>query len=425
MLKLISFRNTINHPRMDKTARIRCPNCAQAIDVSEVLYQQLQTEVRTTFEQKYSHQRKQLEDTRMQLEEQKSNLQELVHNKVTAQLKQQTEALEFELRTKVQNENKLMIKSLQKELEDKSSKVRQFLKMQAEFERQKRSFEEQRLKIEAESEQKLNALLIAERERLQQIESEKSRLKIAEKDQIIEQLRKQALLAQRKAEQGSMQTQGEVQELAIESWLRDHFPLDTIEEIKKGVRGADCIQIINTRNRRDVGRIYYESKCTKTFQPSWIEKLKLDMQNRQVNVGVLISESMPKGIDRVGQKEGIWICRFEDLNSLVVVLRESLIQISRALLVNQNKGDKMTLLYDYLTGPDFRIQIEAMVEGFVQMQTDLERERRAMEGLWKKREKQIEKVLFNANQFYSSIRGIAGNAVPEVRHFELPEEDAK
>lgn len=410
---------------MDKTARIRCPNCAQAIDVSEVLYQQLQTEVRTAFEQKYSHQRKQLEDTRMQLEEQKSNLQELVHNKVTAQLKQQTEALEFELRTKVQNENKLMIKSLQEELEDKSSKVMQFLKMQAEFERQKRSFEEQRLKIEAESEQKLNALLIAERERLQQIESEKSRQKLAEKDQIIEQLRKQALLAQRKAEQGSMQTQGEVQELAIESWLKDHFPLDTIEEIKKGVRGADCIQIINTRNRRDVGRIYYESKRTKTFQPSWIEKLKLDMQNRQVNVGVLISESMPKGIDRVGQKEGIWICRFEDLNSLVVVLRESLIQISRALLVNQNKGDKMTLLYDYLTGPDFRIQIEAMVEGFVQMQTDLERERRAMEGLWKKREKQIEKVLFNANQFYSSIRGIAGNAVPEVRHFELPEEDAK
>jgi len=408
---------------MTKSTRIHCPNCAQAIDVSEVLYEQLQSELSKDFEQKYSQQQKQLEETHRQLEEQEKQLQEAVNIKVTAQLKKHRQALELELRNKIEDENQLRMNSLEKELEDKSLQVKQFHQLQAEFERQKRSFEEQRLKIEADSEQKLNVQISAERQRLQKIESEKTQMKLAEKDQVIEQLRKQALLAQRKAEQGSMQTQGEVQELAIENWLADKFPLDTIEEIKKGARGGDCIQIVNTRNRSDVGRIYYESKRTKAFQPSWIEKLKLDMQNRQVNIGVLITESLPKEINRIGQIEGIWICRFQDVNSLVVVLRESLIQISRALMVHQNKGDKMNLLYSYLTGPEFRMQIESMVEGFVQMKADLERERRAMEGLWKKREKQIEKVLFNANQFYSSIRGIAGNAIPEVGYFELPDED--
>ena len=410
---------------MTKSARIHCPNCAHSIDVSQVLYQQLQTELNTAYEQKYSGQQKKLEISRKQLEQQQANLHEAVNNKVAEQLSEQRQSMELELRSRIQDENQLKMSSLEKEIEHKSLQVKQFHQLQAEFEKQKRSFEEQKLEIEAASEQKLNARITTERQRLQAIEAEKTQLKLAEKDQVIEQLRKQALIAQRKAEQGSMQTQGEVQELAIENWLMENFPLDTVEEIKKGARGGDCIQIVNTRNRRDVGRIYYESKRTKTFQTSWIEKLKLDMQNRQVNVGVLVTESLPKEINRIGQIEGIWICRFNDLDSLVVVLRESLIQISRSLLVNQNKGDKMSLLYGYLTGPEFRMQIESMVEGFVQMKADLERERRAMESLWKKREKQIEKVLFNANQFYSSIRGIAGNAVPEVSHFELPDEQSE
>ena len=410
---------------MTNSTRIHCPNCSQSIDVSEVLYQQLQAELNTAFEQKYSQQRKQLESSMRQLEVQQSKLREEVNVKVTEQLKQEKKALELELKSKITHENLLKMNSLEKELEDKSLQVQQYHKLQAEFERQKRSFEEQRLKIEADSQQKFNTQLSLERNRLQEIEAEKTQMKLAEKDQVIEQLRKQAMLAQRKAEQGSMQTQGEVQELAIENWLADQFPLDTIEEIKKGARGGDCIQVINTRNRSAVGRIYYESKRTKAFQSSWIEKLKLDMQNRKVNVGILVTEALPKEISRIGQIEGIWICRFQDLDSLVIVLRESLVQISRAMLVNQNKGDKMSLLYTYLTGPEFRMQIESMVDGFVQMKSDLERERRAMEGLWNKREKQIEKVLFNANQFYSSIRGIAGNAIAEVSQFELPDENVK
>lgn len=407
---------------MSDSARIKCPNCDQSINVSEVLYQQLQVQLKHQYEQQYSSQKQQLQASLEQLEKQKASLDQQVKQQVEKNLKQKQSVLEQQLKKKIEQENQLHIMGLEKELADKSDAIKQFHQLKAEHERQKREHQELQHKLQAELEQKLNQTIATERERLRKEEADKTQLKLAEKDQVIEQLRQQAAEAQRKAEQGSMQIQGEVQELAIESWLKQHFPLDTIEQIKKGSRGADCLQAINTYNRTNIGSIYYESKRTKAFQPQWIEKLKQDIQHRQANVGILVTEALPKGINRVGQIEGVWICRFNDLEGLVSVLRESLIHISRALLSQQDKGDKMNLLYSYLTGSEFRVQIETMVEGFVQMKDDLEREKRSMQGLWKKREKQIEKVLFNANQFYSSIRGIAGNAVPRVTQFELPEE---
>ena len=408
---------------MNDSARIRCPNCAESIDVSEVLYHQLQTELKLKYEQQYADQKKELQCSTEELEKQKASFEQQLKEQVEKKVKHKQQIMEQQLKQKFQQESQLRINNLEKELAQKSDVVKEFHQLKAEYERQKRTHLELKDKLEAELEQKLSQAVSVERERLRKQEADKAQLKLAEKDQVIEQLRQQAAEAQRKAEQGSMQIQGEVQELAIENWLRKNFPLDTIEEIKKGARGADCIQIINTHNRDNVGSIYYESKRTKAFQPGWIEKLKLDMQQRQINVGVLVTETLPKEIDRIGQLEGVWICRFNDLEGLVSVLRESLIQISRALITQQNKGDKMNLLYNYLTGPEFRMQIESMVDGFVQMKDDLEREKRSIQGLWKKREKQIDKVLVNANQFYSSIRGIAGNAIPKVTQFELPEDD--
>ncbi len=405
---------------MNDSAQILCPNCSQSIDVSEVLYQQMQSQLKAEYEQHYSSQKRDIEQTKKSIEQEKAKMELRIVEQVEQRLKQEQSKLEQKLKNQLNEENQLRINTLEKELAEKSGTVKQYHQLKAEFERQKRESAELKHKLEAELELKLNKTISAERERLREEESTKAQLKLAEKDQIIEQLRRQAEEAQRKAEQGSMQLQGEVQELAIESWLKEHYPLDTIEEIKKGARGADCIQTINTYNRNSVGSIYYESKRTKAFQVGWVEKLKRDMQNRQADIGVLVTETLPKQINRVGQIDGVWVCRFDDLEGLVSVLRESLIQITRALIAQQNKGDKMSLLYNYLTGSEFRLQIESMVEGFVQMKDDLEREKRSMQGLWKKREKQIDKVLFNANQFYSSIRGIAGNAIPKVSQFELP-----
>jgi len=225
----------------------------------------------------------------------------------------------------------------------------------------------------------------------------------------------------RKQEQGSMQMQGEVQELAIEEWLAGKFPLDSIEEIKKGARGGDCIQTVNTRSRQNCGTIYYESKRTKDFQPGWIEKFKNDIRERGANLAVLVTEAMPQGMDRMGLKDGIWVCTYEEFKGLCVVLRETIIQISDAIGSQENKGEKMHMLYDYLTSNEFKLQIEGIVEGFTLMKMDLESEKRSITGHWKKREKQIEKVLLNTNFMYNSIRGIAGTALQPIKALEMPE----
>ncbi len=225
----------------------------------------------------------------------------------------------------------------------------------------------------------------------------------------------------RKQEQGSMQLQGEVMELAIEEWLASQFPLDTIDEIKKGASGADCLQFVNTRESQNCGTIYYESKRTKAFQTTWIEKFKNDIREKNANLGVLVTEVLPNGMERMGMKEGIWICTFEEFKGLSAVLRETIIRVSQAVQNQENKGDKMTMLYDFLTSNQFHLQMEGIVEGFTQMQDDLNKEKRAMQSIWKQREKQIDKVINNAINMHGAIRGIAGNAVQSIKALELGE----
>ena len=266
-------------------------------------------------------------------------------------------------------------------------------------------------------------ILVSEKDKIRKSEEEKNELKFKELQKQLEDQKKLTEEMKRKQEQGSMQMQGEVQELAIEEWLASQFPLDTIEEIKKGARGGDCIQIVNTRRRQNCGKIYYESKRTKDFQPSWIEKFKADMRIKGADIGVLVSEAMPSDFERMGIKDGVWICSYEEFKGLCAVLRESIIQINIAVGSQENKGDKMHMLYDYLTSNNFRMQIEAIVEGFSQMKVDLDSEKRSMQRIWKQREKQIEKVITNTIDMHASIKGIAGNAIQSVKALELPGAD--
>jgi hypothetical protein len=287
---------------------------------------------------------------------------------------------------------------------------------------------------EAELEITIQKKLAEERNQLadtiRQQEQSKTAMKEDEMLMKMEELKKQLEVQKRlademkrKAEQGSMQLQGEVQELAIEEWLQTQFPLDSIEEIKKGARGGDCIQTVNTFNQQNCGKIYYESKRTKDFQGSWIEKFKADMREKGADIGVLVTEAMPSDMQRMGMRDGVWVCSYEEFKGLCNVLRESIIQVSTALGSQVNKGDKMQLLYDYLTSNSFRMQVEAIVEGFSSMKTALDSEKRAMQRIWKEREKQIEKVINNTIDMHASIRGIAGNAIQAVKALELPGSD--
>ncbi len=180
---------------------------------------------------------------------------------------------------------------------------------------------------------------------------------------------------------------------------------------------------MNTFAQQNCGKIYYESKRTKDFQGSWIEKFKADMREKAADIGVLVTEAMPSDIERMGLRDGVWVCSYEEFKGLCGVLRESIIQVITALGSQVNKGYKMQLLYDYLTSNSFRMQVEAIVEGFTSMKTALESEKRAMQRIWKEREKQINKVINNTIDMHASIRGIAGNAIQAVKALELPGTD--
>jgi hypothetical protein len=384
-------------------------------DEINLKYQNQLTEEKKKFDAEFEG----LNKAKEQFEQKKKQENELFQDRLEKQLKEDRKAIEEKLKLKFKEEQAEQFSALQKELNEKSEQVKELNRTKAEIEKLKREKSELKEIAEAEAQKNLNETLIAEKEKIRRQEEDKNELRFKELQKQLDDQRKLTEEMKRKQEQGSMQLQGEVQELAIEEWLATQFPLDTIDEIKKGARGGDCIQIVNTRTLQNCGTIYYESKRTKDFQPSWIEKFKADIREKGANIGVLVTEVMPADLSRMGLKDGIWICNYEEFKGLCSVLRESIIQLSVAVSSQENKGDKMHMLYDYLTGNTFRLQVEAIVEGFTQMRNDLESEKRAMQSIWKKREKQIEKVTVNTIDMHASIKGIAGNAIQSVRLLEL------
>ncbi|WKL49944.1 DUF2130 domain-containing protein [Flavobacterium pectinovorum] len=421
---------------MAEQSSIQCPNCGTTIDVNDILKHQLEDSIRKEYQQKANAQKQELELKNEQLEKAKAEFEakkkqenELFAERLEREKKTAEKEITEKIKTKLDEENKDRLVAMEKELSEKSEKLRELNKMEGEILKLQREKLEMKDAIEAQAQKQLNETLVLERDKIRKQEEEKNELKIKEYQKQSDDQKKLIEEMKRKQEQGSMQLQGEVMELAIEEWLANNFPLDSIDEVKKGANGADCLQIVNTRELQNCGSIYYESKRTKAFQPAWIEKFKNDIRLKRANIGVLVTEVMPAGMDRMGMRDGIWICTYEEFKGLSAVLRQSLIQVSQAVQAQENKGDKMSMLYDFLTSNEFRLQIEGIVEGFTQMQGDLDSEKRAMQRIWKQREKQIEKVVHNTLGMYGSIRGIAGNAVQTVRALELDfieeEEDPK
>jgi hypothetical protein len=414
---------------MDNT-QIKCPNCGTAIDVQDILAHQLEDDIKQKYQaqlaeekKKYSAEFDKLNQEKEAFELKKKQENELFQDRLDKQLKEQSKTIEEKLKLKFKEEQSEQFDALQKELNEKSEQIKELNRTKAEIEKLKREKDELKEVAEAEAQKRLNEQLQLEKEKIRKSEEDKNELKFKEYQKKIDDQKALVEEMKRKQDQGSMQLQGEVQELAIEEWLAATFPLDTIDEIKKGARGGDCIQIVNTRELQNCGTIYYESKRTKDFQPSWIDKFKADIREKGANIGVLVTEVMPSDMDRMGQKNGIWICNYEEFKGLSNVLRESIIQINNALSSQENRGDKMHMLYDYLTSTTFHMQVEAIVEGFSSMKTALDSEKRAMARIWKEREKQIEKVITNTIDMHASIRGIAGNAIQAVKALELPGED--
>ena len=411
---------------MSKNTKINCPDCGSQIDINELLKHQLEESLRNEFKQKQvafveTQKQKQIDFQKQiaDFELEKIKSKKLLEEKIEEERKFVTQSIEKKLRDQLTSENEGRLKSMQNELAEKSEKVKELFTKEAEIERLKREKGEVQEQAKLSAQKDLSKQLQLEKEKIKRQAEEATELRLKELQKQLEDQKKLTDDMKRKQDQGSMQLQGEVMELAIEEWLASQFPLDTIDEIKKGAKGADCLQIVNTREQINCGTIYYESKRTKNFEKKWIEKFKNDIRDKRATVGVLVTEAMPSDMDRMGLKEGIWICTYNEFKGLSAVLRQSIIKLASVKISQENRGDKMSLLYDFLTSNEFRLQMEGIVEGFSQMQLDLAKERSAMASIWKQREKQIEKVMENSIGMHASIRGIAGNAIQSIPGLEL------
>lgn len=379
---------------------IKCPHCGTQFEPNDAIREEVEKELRT---KAADWQKKKNEEYQLKLDEEKKRLQQSLEENIRKNI-----AADFE--------NKLRL--LEQNNKDTEEKLKQARQQQLEFMKKEQELKNREAELELSVQKKLQE----EREKLsveirkleeQRIAARETefQLRLKEMEEKLEAQKKLADEMKRKAEQGSMQLQGEAQELALEEMLKAAFPFDAITEVGKGVRGADCLQIVRNNFGQECGKIIYESKRTTAFAADWIEKLKADLRSQGADMAVIVTKTMPKDMDSFGFRDGVWICSFAEVKALAAVLRDGVIRVFSASKSQENRGDKMHLLYNYLTSREFAEQWQAIREGFMSMKLSIQKERDAMEKLWKAREKQLEKVLLNAAHVRGSIEGISGTDV--------------
>jgi hypothetical protein len=373
---------------------------------------------------------KQLATLQAEFEEKKKNENELFAQKLQKELNNRSAELQESLRKSITSDYENEMKLLQESKADAEEKLKNSRKKELEFLQKEQLLQNREAELELTVQKKLVAERTSIAEQIRSQELEKNALKenafqlrLKELQLQLDEQKRLAEEMKRRAEQGSMQRQGEVQELLLEEILKEIFPFDLIEEVGKGVEGADCIQVVRNNLGTECGRIIYESKRTKTWSNTWIEKLKTDRRNRGADVAILVTQVFPKDMERFGEREGIWLCNFTELKSVAHLIRNGIIKIHEIQKNEENKGDKMQLLYNYLTGNEFRGQVEAIVEGFMALKIGITKERVQMEKIWKEREKQLEKVLLSTSGMYGSVKGIAGASVGNIPLLEGTDED--
>ncbi len=401
---------------------ITCPNCKNEFEPQDAIAKSLEKEYSEKFSKdaeslrkKYTEQEKILEEQRTEFEKKKEQANELFAERMQKEkLKIESETQE-RLRKSISSDFENQLKMLQQANNDNEEKLKSARQKELEFLKKVQELKTKEEEMEIALQKRLSEERASLSEQIRRQEMEKNvvketehNMKLRELEKQLEDQKKLAEEMKRKADQGSMQLQGEVHETALEEVLRNGFPFDVISEIGKGVKGADCIQVVRNNFGQECGKIIYECKRTENFGADWIEKFKKDMRSTGADIAVLVTKTMPKELDCFGLKEGVWVCTFSEVKALVNVLRDGIIRIYNSAKSQENKGDKMHLLYDYLTSNEFSEQWKAIREGFFAMKIGIQKERDSMERLWKVREKQLEKVLLNSAHVQGSIEGIAG-----------------
>jgi len=413
---------------------IQCPACRTEIKLTESLAAPLIEQTRQRFEQTLAAKNAEVAKREAALKAKEGELaaaKASIDEQVAAKVKAERAAIAAEEAKKAKllvasdiEQKTKQLDELQGVLKERDAKLADAQKAQAELIRKQRELDDAKREMDLTIEKKVQESLTAVRDKARQEVEEALKLRVLEKEEQISSMQRQIEELKRKAEQGSQQLQGEVLELELEALLRSKFPLDSIEPVAKGELGADVLQRVLGVSGQSCGTILWESKRTKNWSDGWLAKLRDDQRSANAELALLVSNALPKGVTAFDHIDGIWVAEPRCAIPVAIALRQSLIEIAKVRQAGDGQQTKMELVYEYLTGPRFRHRIEAIVEKFSDMQSDLDKERKATTRLWAKREAQIRGVIEATVGMYGDLQGIAGKALQEIEALSPPELDA-
>lgn len=393
---------------------VECPQCHHVFDVEASLSQQIEKRLKADFAQNQKKALDELEAERAMLAEQKTELDRMraaIQQQVDLRLKQERETIKEAALHEARQASAVELQALAEKAKAQSAELNALKKEQLDLINEKEKLAQAKADLELEARKTIDKERKRIEQEVQQREAETHRMKDREKDLLLEKMKEQVEDLKRKMEQGSMQVQGEVQELELRELLEDLFRHDSIEEVLTGANGADVLQVVHDRLGRPCGTIAYESKRTKAFSDKWVEKLKEDMHRHKAEVGVIVTEAMPKDMPAMGLRDGVFVCTFRDVPALAQVLRQSVLRIAEVRAQEENKDEKAHQLYAYFTSAEFKRRMQVVVEGYSVMKQQLDAEKRLMTKQWAAREKQLDALVNSATDLQGAILGIAGQTM--------------
>jgi hypothetical protein len=409
--------------------QIVCPNCRTEIRLTEQLAAPLIAETRRKFDQQlaakeadFSRRESVLKKAQDELAQARATVDEQVLAKLKSERAQIAQAEAARARQAVADEignRDRQLAELHESILTKDAKLAEAQKAQAEMLRKQRELDEAKREFELTVEKKVQEGLSAVRDKARLEAEDALKAKVAEKETQIAGMQRQIEELRRKAEQGSQQLQGEALEIELESQLRARFARDQIEPVPKGEFGGDVLHRVLGPAGQACGTILWESKRTKNWSDGWLSKLRDDQRAAKAEIAMIVSSALPKGVESFDLIDGVWVVEPRFALPLAIALRQSLIDVAGSRLAQEGQQSKMELVYSYLTGPRFRHRIDAIVERFTEMQTDLDRERKTMMRLWAKREEQLRGVLDSTAGLYGDLQGIAGRAMADIESLDI------
>jgi hypothetical protein len=402
-------------------SQIKCPHCQSQISLDQALQGQLQEHMQQAIKQQESEYQKSIQNLNQKLAEQTKQLQQEHQKQLEAQEQKLKEDLWKKAQLKAKEKQEIQLKSLQEEAKEQEELIKKLTDEQSELLKQQRKLQQKEKQMEIELQKKLNQETKKIQEQVAKDLQEEQSLKLKEKDQQMSQLRKTIEELKRKSEQGSQQTQGDALENDIKEILQKEFFQDNIEDVPTGIRGADLVQTIKNSLGQPSGTILWEVKNTKAWNSDWIKKLKDDQAKSQADLAIIISRTLPEDIENFAFQDGVWITHTRYALEVAKLTRKYILDLNLAKDSQQNKGSKMEMLYDYLSSKQFKNRIENIVSAFETMREDLEKERRAMQRIWAKRSKEIDRVILNTSGMHGDFQGIIGNSLEHINLLQLEE----